>query len=339
MNIWLPTIRAGSGTDVFTERLAGELNARGHKALITWFPHFREVLPFAMAGRMPAGTQVIHANSWHAPFMGSTKVPIVATIHHCTYDQAAMLYKSVLQRLYHSSIARRYEGRTLASAAAVTAVSQAAASGALRAFPVLAKHISIIHNWVDARAFSPGSSGARRDRKPFRLLFVGRWSRLKGIDLLPEVMRRLGPGFELRILTSLDGRVDSRTAVRDAVMLPRVAPSDMAAVYRDSDALLFPSRAEGFGYVALEAQACGLPVVAFRVSSLPEVVEHGVTGWLADLDDVEAMATFLKRLASDPALYSGMREAARARVLRNFGADAAISAYCGAYERAIAESV
>src|SRR5690625_7500645 len=91
----------------------------------------------------------------------------------------------------------------------------------------------------------------------------------------------------------------------------------VAKAMRDSDAFLVPARSDGFGLVAAEAMACGLPVVAMNSSALPEVVKHNETGFLCNGDDVRDFVEKIKLLASDKALYELMRTTARSFVLRS----------------------
>jgi glycosyltransferase involved in cell wall biosynthesis len=78
-----------------------------------------------------------------------------------------------------------------------------------------------------------------------------------------------------------------------------------------ADVFLLPSAQESFGLAALEAMACDVPVVASRVGGLPELIEHGVSGFLHPLDDLDGMAESALRLLTDAALHRQMAEAAR----------------------------
>jgi glycosyltransferase involved in cell wall biosynthesis len=108
---------------------------------------------------------------------------------------------------------------------------------------------------------------------------------------------------------------------------------ELIKAYQQSDALLFPSRLEGFGYVALEAMACGKPVIAGANSALPEVVENGVTGLLCPTDDVHAFADACRRLAGDPEMVREYGEAARRRAEEVFSEDIIVPQYIRLYEQ------
>ena len=88
-----------------------------------------------------------------------------------------------------------------------------------------------------------------------------------------------------------------------------------------SDVFLLPSAQESFGLAALEAMACGVPVVASRVGGLPEVIEHGVSGYLHPPDALDEMAASAVMLLSDRELHRATGEAARRRVSDAFCAE------------------
>jgi len=91
----------------------------------------------------------------------------------------------------------------------------------------------------------------------------------------------------------------------------RVDDAALAELYRQAAVMVFPSRYEGFGLPALEAMACGCPVIASDRASLPEVV--GDAALRVDPDDVEAMAAALRRVLGDARLRSELRRRGLAR--------------------------
>ena len=97
-----------------------------------------------------------------------------------------------------------------------------------------------------------------------------------------------------------------------------------------ADVFLLPSAQESFGLAALEAMACEVPVVASNVGGLPEVIEHGVTGFLHDPDDLDEMAASAVALLTDPALH---RTVAQARVPPRRARSSASSVSCRCTER------
>jgi glycosyltransferase involved in cell wall biosynthesis len=213
------------------------------------------------------------------------------------------------------------------------AVSEYTARQAASVFGVHA--VDVIPNWVDVGRFRPGEARSAPQR-PFRLLFVGNPSRRKGADLLPRIAAELGDGFELRFTGGLKRLHQAGKLPPNMIPLGRVQGREgMAGLYREHDALIFPSRLEGFGLAAAEAQACGLPVVATRGSALPEVVRDGVGGLLCGQDDVAAFAAACRLLAQDHALWRRLREGARAWALERLSETGRAAAYVECYRKAL----
>jgi len=167
---------------------------------------------------------------------------------------------------------------------------------------------------------------------------LGGWKKLKGVDLLPRIMNDLGNEYQLfytgdKPLT-IDGKILSNTHALGQLR----SGHEVAKACRNADVLIFPSRVEGFGLVAVEAQACGLPVIATRCSSLPEVVEEGTTGLLCPSDDVEAFSAAARRLAENPRQWLAMSRAARTRVESHFDIDTMIDRYIDIYRATLQDS-
>ena len=194
--VWFPTIRAGSGADVFTRRLAQGLHQRGIPTRITWLPHRAEYAPWLIPPPSPpAGTNIVHVNTWLPERFMPRGLPIVATMHHCVHDPQFSPYKSGLQAFYHRVWIKPMERVVLRRANRVAAVSHYTAQRTLAAFDI--PDITVIHNGIDLDgAFRP--AGRSAPHTPFRLLYVGNWSKRKGAELLRPIMRSLGAGFELR---------------------------------------------------------------------------------------------------------------------------------------------
>ncbi len=103
-----------------------------------------------------------------------------------------------------------------------------------------------------------------------------------------------------------------------------------------SSLLLLPSDAESFGLAALEAMSCAVPVVATRAGGVPEVVEHGVTGMLGEVGDVEGMAAMALSILSDQGRHEEMRAAARRLAEERFPLGAVVDEYQTYYEEIMA---
>lgn len=327
--VWFPAIRAGSGTDVFTERLVKGLQQRGIKAGITWLPHRAEYAPWTVpVPRVPRWANIAHVNTWLHPRFIPRHLPIVATMHLCVHDPALELFKTPLQRLYHRLWIRRVEARILQRADVVTAVSRYSAERTREVFRC--QNIQVIHNGVDTTTFHPLPRS--HPNTPFRLLYVGNWSERKGVGLLGPLLQRLGPDFELHYTADRNGHHRQYGLPSSCRCLGRLGATELVRAYQTADALLFPSRLEGLPLTVLEAMACGLPVIAARVASLSEVVEHGVTGWLDAQSKGKEFAAACRRLAADPATWQSMRDAARRRAVQSFDVNLMVERYLKLYQ-------
>jgi glycosyltransferase involved in cell wall biosynthesis len=168
------------------------------------------------------------------------------------------------------------------------------------------------------------------------LAFLGRISPEKGPDTAIRIARRVG--LPLRIAAKVD-RVDQ--AYFDHVIRPllkepgieflgEITEAEKAEFLGGAIALLFPiDWPEPFGLVMIEAMACGTPVIAFRRGSVPEVVHHGVTGWVVD-DEKEAVAAIEQIPALD-------RQRIRQEFEQRFTAERMALDYLRLYQRQLHE--
>ena len=326
--IWLPALRSGSGADIFTRRLANGLEKAGHRPILQWFDRRLEWAPSLLKyAKAPENIDIVHANTWQGFAFKRAGVPLVVTEHHCSLHPLLAKYHSFAQKRYHRHFVQRWNRQSHARADTVIAVSHFCAEP-LRS--VVGNKLGIIHNGVDTEHFHP----IRRDSpgRPFRLLFVGNPSRWKGSDLLAPLARRLGPDFEVCCLGGL------RTAYASGDTggvryLPKTKPDDMPERYRAADALVAPTRFETFGYVVLEAMACGLPVIGFARGGTDELCVDGETGLLCAVDDMESLAVNARRLADDSNLRIRLARNARQRAVESFSEKKCVESYLELYRR------
>jgi glycosyltransferase involved in cell wall biosynthesis len=329
--VWFPAIHCGSGADVFTQRLADALNGQGIHAEITWLPHRAEYAPWSVPiPKAPDWATIVHVNTWLHPRFIPPHLPVVATMHHVVHDPAFAPYRTRAQMLYHTLWIKPIEARVLHRANAVTAVSHYTAK---QVAAVFGRHnITVIPNGIDTDLFRPGPD--RLPHQPFRLLFVGNWSLRKGADLLAPIMQKLGSDFELSVISGLRDWHGNTTLPSNIRFLGRIPTTEaLVRIYQETDALLFPSRLEGFGLVALEAMACGTPVIAGKGSALPEVVKDSITGFLVETDDCDAFAERTRQLKQDTALHGKFSHSARHDALAHFSEKKCTLEYIQIYEK------
>ena len=224
----------------------------------------------------------------------------------------------------------------------VTAVSDSLRQDTYRQLRVSAD-IRVIPNFLDCqhhRRLSDDGFGARYrsgDDGTKLVVHVSNFRPVKRADAVVRIFQRIRERIPARLLLVGDGP-DLPLARRVARELGVSADVEalgeqeqVVPILSVADLFLLPSSEESFGVAALEAMACGVPVVASRVGGLPEVVEHGVSGFLHDEDDLDAMAESGVRLLSDPDLRQRMAAAALGRVHTRFCAEEVVPQYEALY--------
>lgn len=202
--------------------------------------------------------------------------------------------------------------------------------------------IVVIPNFVDTDELRPPSDPpAARSTRPFTLCHASNFRPLKRIDDVIHTFARVRAATSqpVRLLLIGEGpeRAPSEELVRHLGLSAAVEflgfQQTLAPAFADSDVFLLPSQSESFGLAALEAQSCGLPVVASRVGGLPEVIREGETGFLRPVGDVAGMAEAVLSLLHDPDRHARMRQAARQSAVQHFGREPRIDEYEACYRR------
>ena len=297
LKVWLPAIRAGSGADVYTQRLATALEQKGIHSHITWFSKYDELIPLRlMYASPPLGTSIVISNSWGGYAFKRRDIPLVVTVHHAIFESELVQYKNRFQNFYHEHFAEPREAYSLAKADSVIAVSNYVAKQVKSKYGI--NKIEVISNWVDTEKYKPVPQKPRT-LGPFRLLFVGNPTRLKGADMLKPIMSKLGPNFELTITASKKACfwLDLPPNV---VPIGRLGEEEMINAYHHCDALLCTSRSEGFGYSVIEAVACGKPVIASNIPALSELFDNGLGIHLCTVGAIDEFVETCRWIASTP---------------------------------------
>lgn len=158
-------------------------------------------------------------------------------------------------------------------------------------FGIDRKRMKLIYNGIPHKDDAPKSAGA----EPIHLLFVGRLDYQKGFDVLLKAYAKVKRNdLKLTVVGSAVNEDSVECPPMDSVeYLPWVTPSEVQALYQKADALIVPSRWEGFAMVPLEGMAMGLPVIASNCTSLPELVTNEVSGYVFPSGDHQALADVL----------------------------------------------
>jgi glycosyltransferase involved in cell wall biosynthesis len=202
--------------------------------------------------------------------------------------------------------------------------SEASRSTVLASAPWLRpEQVRVIYNGIDVQAFeraAPAELGLPAGAVVFG--FVGRFEEQKGIFEVAEAWPRVVGALPRAHLVLVGwGQLEAqmREALRDAPNVHWLGfRSDVPALMNAFDVLVAPFHQEGFGLVLCEAMAAGVPVVAARASSTPELVDNDVEGKLVGLRDADALAREMTLLGADAELRACMGARGRARVARDF---------------------
>ena len=268
---------------------------------------------------------VIHAHWWFPSGLmvlgAMPRQPLVTTMHGSDVRLAAKnrwapaLFRRVMQR-----------------SAAVTTVSAFLAGGATAMEPGLAAAIEPMPVNIDL--FSPAGGRAQS-----QFLFVGRLNTQKGIRVLLDAMAStradttldvVGEGPDEPALRAHASALGLAARVRWHGALPQHM---LVPLYRSATALVVPSEGEGLGLVAVEAQLCETPVIAFRSGGLTDVIEDGITGILVAAGDSAALATAMDDATTNPVRTAALGKAGRAAALARFAPAAVAARYKAIYER------
>jgi L-malate glycosyltransferase len=206
--------------------------------------------------------------------------------------------------------------------------------------------IEVIPNFVDTESFRPRTDDAARtssDRadRPRVLTHVSNFRPLKRIEDVVRIFAAVRAEIPSRL--DLVGEGPERARIEDLVASLGLREhvrflgerGDLIALLQQSDLFLLPSQTESFGLAALEAMACGVPVVASDVGGVSEVVVDGETGFLAAAGDVASMARHARRLLTDEDLHRRMSLAARHLAETQFRLSPAVDRYEATYRRVL----
>jgi N-acetyl-alpha-D-glucosaminyl L-malate synthase BshA len=234
---------------------------------------------------------------------------------------------------------------SIAKSDGITAVSEYLKRETVDRFHIPARAVEVIPNFVDPlvydRAQYPCRRGAFLENGEKLLIHVSNFRPVKRVRDVVKIFGLIQKEVPSRLLLVGDGPERAEAAAEaDALGLyDRVIflgkQETVAELLACADLFLLPSASESFGLAALEAMASGTPVVATDVGGLPEVVEDGVTGFLAPVGDVETMAAKALELLRDRARWLQMSQAARALAIERFSAARVVPIYERFYQTII----
>ncbi|HIE60542.1 MAG TPA: N-acetyl-alpha-D-glucosaminyl L-malate synthase BshA, partial [Microbacterium sp.] len=212
----------------------------------------------------------------------------------------------------------------------LTAVSEFLRRETVRDFRVPEQRIEVIPNFIDTSIYRPGLEPSHRatlapDGEKI-VMHISNFRAVKRVEDVVAIFARMSAEHPARLVLVGDGPERPRVllraeelGVRDKVLFLGKHTS-VHELLSCADLFLLPSASESFGLVALEAMACGAPVVASNIGGLPEVIEAGTTGYMFDVGDIQGMAEAGVRVLADDDLRASMSRAGRVLAEERFSA-------------------
>lgn len=226
----------------------------------------------------------------------------------------------------------------------VTAVSESLKGETQQLFG-LSKEIDVIYNFIDPAEYFRADVPDLRTRYASTgekiLIHISNFRPVKRLADVVDVFARVNSQIPSRLLLVGDGPEGSAAhrQIESLGLMDKVhflgKQERMVELLSISDLCLLPSEKESFGLVALEAMACGVPVIASTAGGLPEVVMDGRTGWLLPVGDVKGMAEKAVQLLADNNRWLTMSADSRRHSLDNFHVDSIVEKYEKCYEKAV----
>lgn len=320
----------------------------------------------AEAAKQEGFYDLVHSHYWLSGQVGWIAqerwgVPLVHTMHTMARVKNLTLAQGDAPE---PAIREIGEEQVVTAADRLVANTHAEAKELIELYHADPNRVRVVHPGVDLDVFVPGNqSAARKDLgvadDAIVLLFVGRIQPLKAPDVLIEAAAQIlkrNPEMRNRLLVAICGgpsgsgleRPDAlvnlaqQLGVSDVVkFVPPTSRAELVKWFQAASVCVVPSYSESFGLVAIEAQACGTPVIAARVGGLPTAVRDGISGILVDGHDPTTWADQILALVSDNELQAKLSVGATAHA-SHFGwedtTDKLISVYSEAVKSSIARA-
>ncbi|WP_168698370.1 D-inositol-3-phosphate glycosyltransferase [Gordonia paraffinivorans] len=331
-----PAVAAAPGVTV-RHVVAGPFEGLDKRDLPAQLCAFTAGVLRAEAAQAPGYYDIIHSHYWLSGQVGWLArdrwgVPLVHTAHTLAAVKNAALAAGDTAEPQLRVIG---EQQVVGEADRLVANTETEAAELISMYDADPARIDVVTPGADLDCYTPGSVEQARaalgiDPDETIVTFVGRIQPLKAPDLLVAAAAPLiRDGHRLRLLivggpsgsglerpTALMDQV-AELGIADSVTFLPPQPSDrLAQVYRASDVVAVPSHSESFGLVAIEAQACGTPVIAANVGGLGVAVDDGRTGVLVDGHDVGDWTNALEKLLGQPDRLAELARNARAHAER-----------------------
>ena len=306
---------------------------------------------------------LIHSHYWLSGQVGWIAqerwgVPLVHTMHTMARVKNLTLAQGDAPE---PAIREIGEEQVVTAADRLVANTHAEAKELIELYHADPNRVRVVHPGVDLDVFVPGNQiAARKDlgvaEDAIVLLFVGRIQPLKAPDVLikaaAEILKR-NPELRSRLVVAICGgpsgsgleRPDSLVTLADQLgvsdvvkFVPPTSRAELVKWFQAASVCVVPSYSESFGLVAIEAQACGTPVIAARVGGLPTAVRDGISGVLVDGHEAETWASHIMSVVSNEDLRSKLAKGAIAHA-SHFGWEDTTDKLISVYNEAVKSSI
>ncbi len=207
--------------------------------------------------------------------------------------------------------------------------------------------IQVIPNFVDTELFKPEVNGEFRNSLAPKgekiLVHTSNFRTVKRVTDAIRVFEKVQKEIPSRLVLIGDGpdRSECERLTRQLELFDKVKflgkQDGLVEILSSSDLFLIPSQSESFGLAALEAMACGLPVISSSVGGLPELVRHNETGFIAEIGDVDRMAKYALELLTNDKKYKLFSENSRQRAVNKFDTKKVVPLYEEYYNKVLSK--
>ena len=337
----------GTEVDVFTRCHAGHeegvVNLGHHVRLVHLKGGPEEAKPDVLHAHLPSFLaelyrfnrherveyQAVHSHYWLSGWLGRAVAESLAVPHIVTFHTLAKLKMQARAGEGEPILRSEEEKRLMASAQLIIASSLHEKEAMVRLYDAPGNRIRVVPCGVDLSLFRPLDMGEARKKLGLNgekvIIFVGRIEPIKGLELLLKSAAIMELESPMKVLvvggdSTRDGVLPGleelavELGIRNRTEFVGIVDQRLLPLYYNAaDVCVVPSYYESFGLVALEALACGTPVVASRVGGLAAVVQHGRTGYLLSWRCPEPLADSLEAILASDGLQRSMSLAARQR--------------------------
>jgi glycosyltransferase involved in cell wall biosynthesis len=315
-----------SGGYLYDRQLVEYLRAQGDTVEIISLPwrNYAAHLAYNLHVRLPHGLDLLVQDELNHPSLlianlGRHPYPVISLVHHLRCSELRPRWQNAFYRVIEKKYLRSVDGFIFNSKTTRNVVHGVLDQDkpAIVAYPPTDRF---------GTAISASDIETRARLGPLKILFVGNVMKRKGLHTLLKAVSSRTSAYSLDIVGSLETEPAYARKMQKFVRASGLAPivhfhgpldsERLQGKLQQAHVLVVPSSYEGFGIVYLEGMGFGLPAIGTTAGAAGEVIEHGMTGYLIEPGDDEALTGHIRSLAHDRALLSGLSLNARERYLK-----------------------